>query len=132
MLQDEFPDGDITAVTAAQENLEKIVLTADILIGSWTMAVAGGALQEALAASSAPKLILPNPAPGWQWVAGEQWQTERAVRQAIEAIETIVAGETAAPHYAFTPGRILLLIAATILILILLTSLLGTVLPIFG
>jgi hypothetical protein len=131
VLQIEFPGSDITAVSAADENLQEVVPAADILIGSWTMATAAGALHEAIAGSPARKLILPNPVPGWQWVSGEGWDTEKAVRQCVEAIETIIAGETAAPRYAFTPGRILLLVAATILILIFLTSVLGTVLPIF-
>jgi hypothetical protein len=130
-LQAEFPGSDVTAVSAADENLGEIVPAADILVGSWTMAAAGGALQEAIASSPARKLILPSPAPGWPWATGEGWDTEKAVRQAVETIETIIAGETAAPRYDFTPGRILLLLAATILILIFLTSLLGTVLPIF-
>lgn len=131
-LQAEFPESTITAVSPAGENIAEVVAAADILIGPWTIVTTAGDLGAALSDSPAQKLILPSPAPGWQWVTEEAWDSKTAVRTATQAIEKIVAGETAVPDYAFTPGTILLLIAATILILILLTSLLGTVLPIFG
>ena len=131
-LQAEFPAGTITRAAPGSDNLAGLLATADIVVGSWSMALAGDELQAALAASPARKLILPNPVPGWQWVKKETWDQDSAVSQAVETIETIIAGETAAPRLTLTPGVIILLIAATILILILLTSLLGTVLPIFN
>ncbi|MFN2256645.1 MAG: hypothetical protein ACK2U6_20585, partial [Candidatus Promineifilaceae bacterium] len=131
-LQEEFPQSHIDQVSRADEKTAEKIAAADILIGSWTMAAAGGDLGAAINASGAQKLILPDPTPGWQWTSVGKWESETAVRQAVETLETIIDGETAVPRYTLTPGVIILLIAATILILILLTSLLGSVLPIFG
>jgi FtsH-binding integral membrane protein len=131
-LQEEFPQSHIDQVSRAGEKTAEKIAAADILIGSWTMAAAGGDLGAAINASGAQKLILPDPTPGWQWTSVGKWESETAVRQAVETLETIIDGETAVPRYTLTPGVIILLIAATILILILLTSLLGSVLPIFG
>jgi len=131
-LREAFPMSTIVQTGPADENPAETLAGADILAGSWTMAAAGGELGAAIAASPAQKLILPSPAPGWHWTGVQRWEPETAVRQAVEEIEALIAGETAVPRYTLTPGVIILLIAATILILILLSSLLGSVLPIFG
>jgi hypothetical protein len=131
-LREEFPQSTIAQTGPTDEKPAETLKAADIIVGPWTMAAAGGELGAAIAASPARKLILPSPAPGWQWAGVDKWDAETAVRQAVEEIESIIAGETAVKPYTLTPGVIILLIAATILILILLTSLLGSVLPIFG
>jgi hypothetical protein len=131
-LREEFPQSAIDRTGPGDEKPVEIVAAADILVGPWTMAVTDGELGAAINASSANKIILPSPAPGWQWAGSDKWEPETAVRQAVEAVETIIAGETAVAAYTLSPGVIILLVIATILILILLTSLLGSVLPIFG
>lgn len=117
------------------QDLERILAEADIIVGPWSMAAPRAGLTvetsvaASIAASRARKLIMPRPAPGWEWVTGEKWHVAAAVREATEAIETIVSGDLS--RTSAGPGMIILLIAATVLILILITSLLGSVIPIF-
>jgi hypothetical protein len=119
------------------ESADQLLTTADLIIGPWTMAAphagltADESIQAAVAASPARKLLLPRPAPGWEWAGIEPWQEETAVREATAAVARIVAGETASLRRPLTAGRIILLIIATLIILFLITSLLGSVLPMF-
>jgi hypothetical protein len=125
----------MNAVT--EESIDQVLETADIIVGPWSMATAHAGLsadehvQAAIAASRARKLILPRPAPGWEWTGIKSWQPETAVRDAAEQVTTIVAGETAAARAINSPATIAFLIAATIIILILIFSLLESVIPVF-
>jgi hypothetical protein len=123
---------------AVDENsIDRVLESADLIVGPWSMAAAHAGLsadehvQAAIAASPARKLILPRPAPGWEWTATGSWQPETAVRDTVEQVTTIVAGETAAAQATSRPAAIVFLVAATILILILISSLLESVLPVF-
>ncbi len=124
-------------VAGEKTSADQILAEADIIIGPWSMAAphaglsADESIEAAIAASPARKLILPRPAVGWEWIGLEPWELEAAVREAADAVAQIISGETAMPRRPVGPGMIILLIVATLIILVLITSLLGSVLPIF-
>lgn len=122
----------------APPDAEQIIAAADIIAGPWSIAAPHAGLtadeqvQAAIAASPARKIILPRPAPGWQWAGVPVWDSDTAVAAVAAAVQDLVAGELAAARLSPGPGLIILLLAATLIILLLLTTLLGSVLPLFG
>jgi hypothetical protein len=113
------------------------IASADLIAGPWSMAAphagltADESVLAAIAASPAHKIILPRPAPGWQWAGVPEWDEQTAVRDATAAVEQYVAADLADADAPPGPALILLLIAATIAIFALLASLLDSVLPLF-
>jgi hypothetical protein len=117
----------------AELDARSAVTKADIIIGPWSIStsITGDSIVEAIAASPAKKLLLPRPARDWQLVGQKAWEPESAVRETVQLVEEIAAGDLPLAQRPVTPGMIALLIASTILILILIMSLMDEVLPLF-
>ncbi len=97
---------------------------AGLIVGPWSIIVADGPtnpeLAGAIRASSAPKLLVPVRTEGWEWVGVDRWSTEALIRQTVEAIKQIAAGEEVKPSHPLGIGAIIGIIAGVFILLILL------------
>lgn len=78
----------------------EVLKSAQIIVGPWTIAtpyvVHGETDMEMLAAVSASpghKLLIPKPEQGWDWAGMGKWNAETAVKQTINAVKQIIAGQ---------------------------------------
>ena len=110
---------------AAREALEpedgqpqsaEILKTADIIVGPWTVATpyAGLPPEEdgaiaAVAASPAHKVLIPKAEAHWDWAGVAGWKEETAVRQAVQSVKQVAAGETVDAKKPLGAGRIILI-----------------------
>ncbi len=99
---------------------------ADLIVGLWQIAVpqtAGAEVAQAVGASSARKLLLPNPAEGWAWAGVDTWSAAAASGQIVHAVRQILSDEPIHPARPMTPLAIIGTIIGAILLLIILVSL---------
>lgn len=75
-----------------------VISQADLIIGPWTVAVAGGAagvvsaeLAQAVAASTAGKVLIPSSEAGWLWAGVREPKTRDAVRHAVRAVKQVTS-----------------------------------------
>jgi hypothetical protein len=101
--------------------LDEALSTADLILGPWTIAQASGETPEdlvrAVTASPARKLLVPTWQEGWDWVGVDRWQGDRAVRQAVRAVEQAVAGRPISPHRSLGAAAIAWIVVGALILL---------------
>jgi hypothetical protein len=74
-----------------------VLAQADLIVGPWTMVLAGGVvgaeMAQAIAASPAHKVLLLTREEGWSWAGTGKLKPQDAIRQAMRAVKQIAAGE---------------------------------------
>jgi hypothetical protein len=97
---------------------------AGLIVGPWNIAAADGPtnaeLAGAIRASSTPKLLVPVRTEGWEWVGVDRWSTEALIRQTVEAVKQIAAGEEVRPSRPLGIGAIIGIVIGVFFLLILL------------
>jgi hypothetical protein len=85
---------------ADQVDADSLLATSDLIVGPWTIAVAGAAggairplIARAVAASQARKLLVPVSEEGWDWAGIDRPRTRDITRDAIKAVNQIGAGQ---------------------------------------
>src|SRR5262249_25561351 len=72
-----------------------------LIVAPWNSPLANGPLSaelaRAISASRAPKLLIPIRSEGWEWAGVERWSTEALIRQTLQAVKQIAAGEEVKP-----------------------------------
>ena len=105
---------------------------ARLIVGPWLMARPGGEVSEAfaqaVAASSARRLLAPLWVEGWDWAGVERESPEALARQAVRAVRQAVAGERIHATRSLGVGAIIALVIGGLLLLQLLVPLLGLLL----
>jgi uncharacterized membrane protein YhdT len=82
----------------SQTELVASISKAGLIVGPWTIAVAGGAggvvspaISGAIAASSAEKLLIPVNSEGWRWIGqGRSKPTEVIIRQTVREVKQLL------------------------------------------
>jgi hypothetical protein len=96
-----------------------------VIIGPWVISVAGGAggavdaeIARAVNDSPARKLLIPVPGDGWEWVGVDSLKSKEIVRQAVQSVRQIVAGEAVKQARRMSAGAIAGLIFGVLFMLI--------------
>jgi hypothetical protein len=117
-----------------RENALTQVNEARIIIGPWEMVlpiqevgVTSTDMVNAVANSSAAKLLAPTRPEGWEWVGVEPWNTEFFVHQTVNAIKQIIANNVVKPIRPLGAGAIIGIIIGVIFLLLLLGTLIEPV-----
>ncbi len=117
------------AMEAAQENIMARLAEAKLIVGPWVIAVAGGAdgavtaeVAGAIAVSPARKLLAPVWAEGWEWAGVDRWNSEALVRQTVQAVKQLAAGEEVKAVRPLGVGAIIGIIIGVIVLLNLLAA----------
>jgi hypothetical protein len=108
-------------VAAERPTLADAIKSADIIVGPWTVSTpyAGEQPQDAgviadIAASPAPKVLIPKMGEGWNWSGVAEWKEETAVDQAVQAVRQVATGKAVEARKPMTVGRIVLVILAVL------------------
>ena len=108
VLQDELP-GLVTEQIAVAGGIEG--LSADDIL------IAPGDLAGLLADSPAHKLLVPLSRPGWNWVGAPLSSQQDTIKETVQALRHIIAGERIRPFRRLSGGmRIVLAIGALLLL----------------
>jgi hypothetical protein len=112
------------AISNQQSEICNRLASAGLIVGSWTIAVVGGAVTAEIAgavvASPARKLLVPTRADGWEWAGVDRWNAEAIVRQTVRAVKQMAEGEEVKPVRPLGAGEIIGIIIGVIVLLILL------------
>lgn len=101
------------------------VRDATVIVGPWTMAIPGTPLASEVAAAPGRKFLLPEPAPGWEWVGSEAWDTEAISREVARVVGQLADGEAVAPRRPLGAGAIVAIVLAVLILLPFLISLIA-------
>ncbi|MEA3409633.1 MAG: hypothetical protein U9Q95_04725, partial [Candidatus Eisenbacteria bacterium] len=71
----------------------------------------------AIAASPAPKLLLPIPAEGWHWAGMSELKTQDTIRQTVHAVKQFAAGEEIKAKRGLSAGAIIAIVVGSLLLL---------------
>lgn len=100
---------------------------ADLIVGQWPVAVAGGAggtvspeVAQAVVFSPGHKLLIPSQVDGWDWAGVERLNAESALTQTARAIKQFMEGEEIKPQRPMTVGGVIGTIIGVLLLLVLL------------
>ena len=100
---------------------------AGLIVGPWVITVPGGGegavtadIAHAVATSSARKLLVPVQVEGWDWAGVERWKADDLLRQTVQAVKQIAAGEMVKVLRPMGAGTIIAIVIGVFFLLILL------------
>jgi len=100
---------------------------AGLIVGPWVITVPGGGdgavaadIAHAVAASSARKLLVPVQVEGWDWAGVKRYKADDLLRQTVQAIKQIAAGEMVKVLRPMGAGTIIAIVIGVFFLLILL------------
>ncbi len=103
-----------------QSALAAPLRSANVIVGSWTMAAANGQVSpeiaQVIAASPARKLNVPTWGEGWEWVGIERLDDEALVREAVRAVKQILEGEEVKPARSAILTAVFVVVAACVVL----------------
>lgn len=115
-----------SARAGVQPDLARRLAAADVIVGPWEMAVAGGAqgrvsaeIAAACAASPALKLLVPLRVMGWEWIGVGEREDAALVGQTVHAVKQVSEGERVTPARPLGAGTVVGMIAGGLVLLIL-------------
>ncbi len=117
-LQRELPGLDLQTLDARAANTPAALAKADLIVGPSSVAVTGDEAARAIAASPAPKLLLPIPAEGWHWAGISELKTQDTIRQTVRAVKQFAAGEEIKAKPGLSGGAIIAIVVGSLLLLI--------------
>jgi hypothetical protein len=136
-LKRETPGFELEPIVLGQLDDEEVrarLARAGLIVGPWSVAVAGGAegavtatVAQAVASSPAQKLLVPTRGTGWDWAGVERWGAEALVRQTVRAIRQIAAGEEVRPARPLSIGSVVGIVVGVLFLLIVTLALIGPV-----
>ncbi|MEW5941117.1 MAG: DUF3842 family protein, partial [Chloroflexota bacterium] len=120
-------EAEVDGVKVEQKSLTLQLAEADLIIGPWAIAVAGGAdgavgakIAQAVVSSPARKLLVPSWAGGWDWAGVDRWGPDAIVEQTVRAVKQVLAGEEVKAHHPMSVGSIIGIVIGVLFLLILL------------
>ena len=102
----------------ARAALEARLASAGLIVASWNL-LAGGApsaLAQAIRASPAHKLLVPDRGDGYDWAGVDRWAPPALVAQTVHGVGQWAEGETIRPARPQSAGGIVLIIAAILVV----------------
>ena len=96
--------------------------SADLVVGPWTVAVAGQGpgteIARAVADSRALKVLLPTQAVGWYWAGLGSLKTRDAVRHAVRAVKQVAGGEDLRTAHGLSAGAVVAIVVGALVLLL--------------
>jgi hypothetical protein len=109
---------------AALPDVPALLAQSDLIVGPWTIAVAGAAggavtasFASAVTASPAHKLLVPLAQEGWEWVGVDPVKTKGVVRKAVRAVRQLASGEGVQPAQRLDAGAIAAIVVGALVML---------------
>ncbi len=109
----------------ASADIPAALTASDLIVGPWTVAVAGAAsgavsteIAHAVVASPAHKVLIPTQAEGWNWVGLGDLKTKDAVRHAVRAVKQVAAGEEVKAGHGLSAGAIVAIVFGALVLLV--------------
>ena len=109
----------------ASADIPAVLAASDLIVGPWTLAVAGTAngavsteIAHAVVASPAHKVLIPTPTEGWNWVGLGDLKTRDAVRHAVRVVKQVAAGEEVKPGRGLSAGAIVAIVFGALVLLL--------------
>jgi hypothetical protein len=115
-LRRELPGLDIQAFDASAADAPIALGQADLIVSPWLVAVTGDEAARAIAASPAPKLLLPIPAESWYWVGMSELKSQDTLRHAVHAVKQFAAGEEIKAKRGLSAGAIIAIVVGSLLL----------------
>jgi hypothetical protein len=118
-------------MNASNENISERLTSADMIVGPWTMTLAGEAgglvtpeIANAVINSKAKRLLIPVKAAGWEWAGVDDLQESALLQQTLTAIKQILENEPVKPARPMGAGAIIGIVIGVLFLLTFLTSIL--------
>jgi hypothetical protein len=109
----------------ASADIPAALAASDLIVGPWTVAVAGAAsgavsteIAHAVVASPAHKVLIPTQTEGWNWVGLGDLKTKDAVRQAVRAVKQVATGEEVKAGRGLSAGAIVGIVFGALVLLV--------------
>jgi hypothetical protein len=119
-VQLELTETDVSEAEAQKKIIGELG-EAGVIVGPWSIAVAGGSvtpgMAKAVTSNPARKLLYPTWTEGWDWAGIDRTDTEAIVRQSVDGVKQILAGEMVKPSRPLGIGAIIGIIVAVLLLL---------------
>ncbi len=116
-LRRELPGLDLQTLDASLADTPAALAQADLIVGRSSVAVTGDEAARAIAASPAPKLLLPIPAEGWHWAGMSELKTQDTIRQTVHAVKQFAAGQEIKAKPGLSGGAIIAIVVGSLLLL---------------
>jgi len=124
-LQRALPDLDLQALDAGAAEMPAALAEADLIVSPLSAAVAGDEAARAMAASPAPKVLVPTPVEGWNWAGVSERSTQATIRHTVRAVKQFAAGEEIKAPRGLGAGAIVAIVVGSLLLLSLAVELFG-------
>jgi len=116
-LEREVPGLDLQSLDADAVETPAALAGADLIVGPWTAATAGDEVAKAIAASPAPKLLLPTVAEGWYWAGMGEMKAKDIIRHTVRAVKQFAAGEELSAKRGLGAGAIVGIVVGSLILL---------------
>jgi len=117
-LRRELPGLDLQILDTSTADAPAALAGASLIVGPWTTIVPGNEVAQAVAASPAPKLLLPVRAEGWHWACMSELKAQDTIRQTVRAVKQFAAGEEIKAKRGLSAGAIAGIVVSSMLLLI--------------
>ncbi len=114
-------------VSGSADSIANQLAGAGLIVGPWTIAMAGAAngavtaqIAAQVSASPARKLLVPARAEGWEWAGVDRWNAEALVQQTVRAVKQWAEGDEVKAVRPLGAGAIIGIIIGVVFLLILL------------
>jgi hypothetical protein len=125
-LRRELPGLDLQALDASAADTPAALAQADLIVAPWSVAATGDEAARAIAASPAPKLLLPVSTEGWHWAGMSELRPQDTIRQAVRAVKQLAAGEEIKAKRGLSAGAIIAIVVGSLILVI------GFAIPLLG
>jgi hypothetical protein len=109
----------------ASVDIPAALAASDLIVGPWTVAVAGAAsgavsteIAQAVVDSPAHKVLIPTQVEGWNWVGLGDLKPKDAVRQAVRAVKQVAAGDKVKAGRGLSAGAIVGIVFGALVLLV--------------
>ena len=108
---------DAMGASTSQDAIAAQLSGVGLIVGPWTMVMAGSPVASAIAASPARKLFVPVQVEGCEWAGLEHWNAESLVRQTVHAVKQIVEGGQVKTERPMGAGTIAVIVVGVLVLL---------------
>ncbi len=116
-LRRELPDLDLQAIDASDAEAPDALAGADLIVGPWTATTTCDEAARAVAASPAPKLLVPTSVEGWYWAGVSELKTKDIIRHTVRAVKQFASGEEIETKRGLGAGAIIAIVVGSLILL---------------
>lgn len=124
-LQRALPGLDLQALDAGAAETPAALAGAHLIVSPLSAVVTGDEAARAIAASPAPKVLVPARVEGWNWAGVSERHTQATIRHTVHAVKQFAAGEEIKAPRGLGAGAIVAIVVGSLLLLSLAVELFG-------